>query len=383
MNNPSATTFQVSNETTSSMASVPFDSSVRSARTIAETGIPAKAISSSAISAALDLEALKRTIQTLVGPQIVETERQIAKAITSQFSEVQHLSNQAGALAGKRLRPILVWLSAQACECYISDAKLDAELAKIAASVELVHMASLVHDDVMDQADTRRHQTTVYRLSGTNAAVLLGDFLFTRAYAVAASCKGTHPARRIARAATDLCEGELRQQLSASNWNLSSREYFGILNQKTASLCSVSCQLGAWRSGSSLAHQRLLAKFGRYLGLAFQIFDDWLDYWGDESVGKTLGTDLAQLKPTLPLLHYLNTASTSERQRFLAKLQSQKSEDLRWATETIRSSDAGDATMIVARRFAQKAIALIDSLPDSEARSLLKGLALFSVSRAS
>lgn len=243
-------------------------------------------------------------------------------------------------------------------------------------------MASLVHDDLMDHAETRRHQPTISHACGENAAVLLGDYLFTRAYAAAAECRQTLPARMIARAATHLCEGELRQQLSASHWKLSRAEYYSILFQKTASLCQVSCRLGGWRNGASLQQQRVLADYGKYLGLAFQIHDDWLDYWGDENVGKTLGTDLAQFKPTLPLMEFMSSESQAARAELLIAITRPTADSLARAHSMIRNSDAGDRTLKVAERLATKAIDVLDVLPESEAKQLLKALAVFSVSRS-
>jgi octaprenyl-diphosphate synthase len=209
----------------------------------------------------------------------------------------------------------------------------------------------------------------------------LGDFLFTRAYALAATCRSAKPARSIATASTKLCEGELRQQLSAGNWRLKRREYLSIIGQKTAALCTAGCRLGAWQAGATPDHQRQLAQYGQLLGLAFQIYDDWLDYWGDNGVGKTLGTDLVQLKPTLPLIEFLGCSTRAERNQFIRLVAQPTPETMELARRLICNSQAGPATLYLAHRLADKAIGILDNLSDSAAKRLLQSLALFSVQR--
>lgn len=331
----------------------------------------------------LDVVQLKRTVHSCIGEQLCRVEEQLRHILSSKFDSVQALVGSALSMGGKRLRPMLTLLSSQAvtpAPGRPSDRDLQ-DLVRIATAVELVHTASLAHDDVMDQADNRRHQPTICNLVGNSAAILLGDFLFTKAYAVAASCRSPFIARRIAAASTGLCEGELRQQLSVRNWQLSSKEYYSILIQKTALLCSTSCRLGAWQVGSSQHQQRALENFGRLLGLAFQIYDDWLDYWGDSHTGKTLGTDLEQRKPTLPLMRYLQLTSEAEARRVIQLLSSSDPNDYLQAVAMIRQSDAGALTLRTAHRLARRAISDLHLLPESSARDALESIAVFSVGR--
>ncbi len=328
---------------------------------------------------------LQACVRTTVGEQLDGVERLIQQAIKSRYSEVEVLSRRAAAMGGKRLRPVLALLSAQVCSNHpLSESQLR-DLMLSAASVELVHAASLVHDDVMDHADQRRHQPTIVQQAGNSAAVLLGDFLFTRAYAMAAACSSTYPARQIAAAATQLCEGELRQQASAGNWELELRDYKSILEQKTASLCKVSCRLGAWRAGKSTAQMRLLSNFGRLLGLAFQIHDDWLDYWGsDTTVGKTLGTDFAQLKPTLPLLRLLKVAGAAEREALVKRLAVGCAQNnLLDIRRQLDRSDAAAYTLATAKRCVERAKLQLSSFPNSAAKECLLAVADYSVRRNS
>lgn len=323
---------------------------------------------------------LRSTIQSLVGRELALVEQRLSLAVRSRFEVVDALGCQVTALGGKRLRPLLVLMSAK-CVAESDGRCSESERADIAAAVELVHAASLVHDDVLDDADRRRHQPAIHTLAGVPRAVLLGDFLFTRAYGLAASCRSPRPARMLAAAGTQLCEGEMRQQATVGRFDLSLREYRSILLQKTAALCAVSCRLGAWCRRATPAQTRALRRYGAALGLAFQIFDDWLDYWGDAQVGKTLGTDLAQAKPTLPLIHFLGQLDVHERQRQLACLEHDDLAARRQLYSRIQQSDAKDYTLKAARRLVTRAQQALNGLPPCPARHCLSSLADFSVRR--
>lgn len=339
------------------------------------------AVASPPTAVSVFAQELARQVRECVGEELSQVEKLLRDATASRYSEVEQLCRSAAAMGGKRLRPTLVLLSAQAIAGQRLDHRQRFDLAAISAAVELVHAASLVHDDVMDGATQRRHQTTIVGQAGNSAAVLLGDLLFTRAYALAARCRSTLPARRIAAAATQLCAGELRQQASAGCWAMSHRTYRSLLLQKTGALCRVSSQLGCWRAGGDRVQTQGLARFGSQLGLAFQIYDDWLDYWGTEQVGKTLGTDLAQAKPTLPLIRLLKTVSPRERKRLVVQLDAGTPDDLAAVRQTLDRSDAGRYTLAAARKSARRAQAQLDALPDSAAKHCLSALAEYSVQR--
>lgn len=317
-------------------------------------------------------------LRSFLGEDLARVEERIQGAVGSSF-EFNHLARQAAAMGGKRLRPMLVLLSASATQGRLSHIERD-ELISIAASVELVHAASLVHDDVLDQAALRRHRPTILSQADNKTAVLLGDFLFTRAYALAATCRSTLPARQIAAAASSLCTGELRQGSAAGNWTLPLSQYRQMLVQKTGSLCGTSCRLGAWRAGGPQADQRSLKRFGVLLGLAFQVFDDWLDYWGSEAVGKTLGTDLKQGKTTLPILRYLAT-QPQDRQAMLRLLDSDDETRFEQVRGRLDQTDAAQYTLRAAQQSAEQARASVCHLSGETARDFLQGLANFSANR--
>lgn len=331
----------------------------------------------------MDVHQLKDVVHDCIGKMLVKVEEQLGKSLTSKYESVQSLVSSALSLGGKRLRPMLTLLSSQAVTSapHRPDTRDHQDLIRVATAVELVHTASLAHDDVMDHAENRRHQPTIGSLAGNSAAILVGDFLFTKAYATAAGCRSPLVARRIAAASTQLCEGELRQQLSAGNWQLTTKEYRSILMQKTASLCSTSCRLGAWQVGAPISQQKSLQRFGRLLGLAFQIYDDWLDYWGGSQTGKTLGTDLAERKPTLPVMFFLRTSDRIAQRHFLSLVSSSEPNLYAEAMEMVRNSEAGSQTLQTAHGLATRSLEELRLLPESPARSALEAIALFSVRR--
>src|SRR5262249_40256168 len=200
-------------------------------------------------------------------------------------------------LRGKRLRPALVLLAGQACGGTRPAHPV------VAAVVEMIHTATLVHDDILDEASVRRHAATVNAEWGNETAVLLGDYLFTHAFHLAASLDSTRACRWIGHATNKVCEGEMQQVHHRGDLDLDEAGYFAIIEGKTAELTAVSCRLGASSAGASDATVAGLERYGRNLGIAFQIADDVLDIWGDERVtGKSLGTDLEKQKLTLPII---------------------------------------------------------------------------------
>ena len=279
-------------------------------------------------------------------------------------------------LGGKRLRPALVLLTAQAVS------SINDETLRLASVVELVHTATLVHDDVLDGASYRRHVPTVHTQWDTPCSILLGDFLFTEAYYQASLCDSTIPSRWIGAAAKQLCEGEIRQRGTIDNWNLNVEQYLDILRAKTAELCAVSTALGAWSVNATQEIIDASERYGRYLGLAFQIFDDWLDLWGDPSkVGKSLGTDIQTGKPTLPILRLLNQSSDSTRYDLMKILQGPPNERLPKLRPWLDASDASAFTLEYAGNFVKAAIQELESLPKCRERESLRTLANFSISR--
>lgn len=255
----------------------------------------------------LGAETLRDLYEPIAG-DLARVEEILEQELQSEFPCVDRLARHGMRLGGKRLRPALVLLAAQAC------GKTTHEHLTLAAVVEMVHTATLVHDDVLDSALVRRHLDSVNSRWGNRASILLGDFLFTHAFYLASTLPTTMGCQSIGWATNRVCEGELRQIDSQGNFDLSEQEYLSIIESKTAELCACSCKLGAHYAGADQHRREAFDRFGRCLGIAFQIADDILDLVGDEtSVGKSLGTDLDQQKPTLAVIHLLREVDPGQR----------------------------------------------------------------------
>ena len=284
---------------------------------------------------------------------------------------IQHLKHYRG----KRLRPALLLLTAKAC------GKLTAAHHTLAAAVEMIHTATLVHDDVLDEAEMRRHVPTVNSGWGNKVSILLGDMLFTNAFHLTSTVDG-RACQIIGEATNRVCAGELRQVTERGNLSLSEADYFAVIDGKTAALTECCGRLGALYAGVGEEVAGRLASFGRNLGLAFQIADDLLDLVGsEEAAGKTLGTDLEQQKLTLPVIHCLHRLPAGE------------AESLRHA---IRAGEVGLGARVLAalektqslgyaRRkadeFARAARHDLECLPRSEYRAILDAMTEWSVRR--
>lgn len=220
--------------------------------------------------------------------------------------------------SGKRIRPSLVFLSGW------RDDVVSPELVKVAAVVELVHLATLVHDDIMDEAELRRGRQTAVRSFGPEAAVLLGDALFAHALHLAAQFPTTAVCSAVGESTRRVCAGEIIQTMRRGTADISRADYFRIIDLKTAELFRVSCQLGASLGGYGEAFAQAAAVYGGQLGIAYQIYDDLADFFGEErKIGKTLGTDLVSGKLTLPLLELQAALPPVESEALVAEITGQ------------------------------------------------------------
>lgn len=221
--------------------------------------------------------------------------------------------------SGKRLRPMLVAYSGWEGP----GERRREDLIKLGAVIELVHLATLVHDDILDEADTRHRQETASKKFGPAAAVLIGDVLFSHALKLAADFETNEVCRSVAQATARVCAGEIAQTYQRGEVNYSREFYFRVIQLKTAELFEVACRLGAKIGGYPLAFSEAAGRFGRHLGIAYQIFDDLVDLYADESmIGKTLGTDLGKGKFTLPLLLLLEKLPPDKKGALLSRFSS-------------------------------------------------------------
>lgn len=291
------------------------------------------------------------------------------REICSDLPFVNRLTERVHRYRGKMLRPRLLLLSAEA------SGGIRPEHIVLGAVVEMVHMATLVHDDVLDEADVRRHNPTVNRLVGNEAAVLLGDYLISHAYHLCSSLRSTRASRRIADATNTVCEGELLQVENRGNFDLGEDVYLEIVRRKTAALTCVCCELGAETAGATPDVVAHLSEFGRDLGTAFQIVDDLLDLNGSESeTGKTVGRDAHLGKLTLPLIRFLDRAAPDQRKRLISLLTDDRSNVARLRS-ALAGSDAIEYAMETAASYVESAVAHLACLPDCEAKRSLTSAA--------
>jgi octaprenyl-diphosphate synthase len=319
------------------------------------------------------------SLENLYAPiraELDQVEVSLQKEFSSQDPFVDQLARHGFRLGGKRMRPALVLLTGKAC------GTIRPEHLVLGAVMELVHTATLLHDDVLDEATIRRHQDTVNARWNNESSILLGDFLLARAIERVAELDSPYAFRVIGPAARLVCEGELRQVHWRGNFDLSEEQYFGVIADKTAALTACCCHLGAHYAGASPDVCEHFARFGRLLGIAFQIADDLLDVLGDEATtGKSMGTDLEKQKPTLPLIRLLGNASQRDRQEILEILtrsDNHRSEALRpW----FRDGDAISYAHAQAVEYARRAALELQSLSNSPAHQMLLALTEFVVSR--
>jgi octaprenyl-diphosphate synthase len=305
-----------------------------------------------------------------------QVEEVFREQLRSKYPFVDDLVRYGFRLGGKRMRPALVLLSGLACAGIFPAHVL------LAAAVEMIHTATLVHDDVLDEAVIRRHLDTVNVRWNNEASVLLGDYLFSRALCLASSLDDVFACRELSNAARIMCEGELRQVESRGDFELSEDQYFGIIRGKTAALTASCCRLGARFAAADADVEDALCQYGMHLGVAFQIADDLLDVLGDEAkVGKSLGTDLMKQKSTLPVIRLLEQLSPDVRGKLIGQLRAcgQRQRDI--LRPYWDSTDAVAYAREKAVVFSQLAGQQLDILPPSEARDSLLGLAEFVVSR--
>lgn len=276
---------------------------------------------------------------------------------------------------GKMLRPSLLLLAAKAC------GRIVPEHITLAAVVEMVHMATLVHDDVLDEADLRRRCPTINRFKGNEAAVLLGDYLISHAYHLCSSLDSQLAAQLISATTNMVCEGELQQIHHRDDLDLSLEQYLQIISRKTAALTSAACRLGAQFAGADETRVRNLAGYGLEAGIAFQIVDDVLDIVGtEERMGKTLGRDLDKHKPTLPVIHCLHHGDSRLRES-VRHLLSNGSCDHSLLRETLESAGSIVYAMDMARGHVDRAIRCLDGLPATSARDTLVQMARLIIDR--
>lgn len=294
----------------------------------------------------------------------------LREQISAFEPEIREMADYCIDTSGKRIRPALVFLSG-----WQPDGQPPPDLVRAAAVVELVHLATLVHDDIMDEADLRRNRETAARKYGPAAAVLLGDALFSHALHLAAQFPTTEVCETVSESTRKVCAGEIVQTMRRGSTRVSREDYWRIIDLKTAELFRVSCFLGARLSGATDAYVQAVATFGRHLGIAYQIYDDLADFYGDEQrIGKTLGTDLASGKLTLPLLVLLEKLPAAERLALSEEICGQRAGQMALRLRQMAENGVFDAVESAVEREIEAAEAALASWDAEAPTSLLRQL---------
>jgi len=301
-------------------------------------------------------------------------ERELEDSVTSDHALLSEAAGHLLKAGGKRIRPAIVLLAGK-----FGDYRLDV-LKKVAVPLELIHMASLVHDDVIDDADTRRGQLTVKSKWDNRIAMYTGDYIYAKALTIIAELNDPVLHQALSRAIVQMCIGEMEQIRDFFNTKQTVRQYLLRIRRKTALLIAISCQLGAAAAGAPPALYNRLYRYGYNVGMAFQIRDDLLDLLGTErQLGKPPGSDIRQGNITLPVLLALRDPSVgAELEREIGRIREAEGQaDCSRAIALIRSSRGIEDADRLASRYIDKAIGLLDGLPDIPARRTLDGLARF------
>ncbi len=316
-------------------------------------------------------------IKALVEESFTDVNDLVLGALHSQTNLINEVGRHIVQGGGKRLRPLVLLLIAKACGY---EGKEDISLAAI---IEFIHTATLLHDDVVDHAELRRGRQTANHIWGNEAAVLVGDFLYSRAMQMMIVFENKALMKIVADAVNVMSEGEILQLLDRHNNNLSEGAYLNIIQAKTAKLFEAAAALGAMVSNATTSIQSAMANYGMHLGIAFQLMDDVLDYQAPiGSTGKNLGNDLAEGKMTLPLIHVMQQGEPQELNLIKQSMQTGADPDLFLAVQKIlKKRGSFEYTVNFAEREIKRANEMLKKLPASPYREALKALAQFAVER--
>jgi octaprenyl-diphosphate synthase len=315
-------------------------------------------------------------IRRLVADDMQAVDAVIRERLASDVLLIRQVAEYIIGAGGKRLRPLLLLLSAGANH-YSGPHRHE-----LAAVVEFIHTATLLHDDVVDESDLRRGRNTANAAFGNAAAVLVGDFLYSRAFQMMVGVGDMRVMAVLAEATNTIAEGEVLQLLNVRNADVTAADYLEVIRRKTAKLFEASTRLGAVLADAPREVEDALAAYGAHVGTAFQLVDDVLDYSGDEGdTGKHLGDDLNEGKPTLPLIHVMQHGTAEQSRLVRDAIEQGGRERFAAVMDAIRATGAIDATLAQARREAQAARASLEHLAHSTYRDSLLDLAAFAVER--
>lgn len=316
-------------------------------------------------------------VKTLIEDDMSAVDALILKRLNSNVALINQLGHYIISAGGKRLRPQLTVLAARAMG-YDGEAHHT-----LAAVVEFIHTATLLHDDVVDDSDLRRGRNTANAEFGNEASILVGDFLYSRAFEMMVDVKIMRVMEILSGATNIIAEGEVLQLLNINDPDTTEASYMAVIYSKTAKLFEAAAQLGAVLCHAQSLYEGALADYGKYLGTAFQLVDDVLDYSvSAEQMGKNIGDDLAEGKPTLPLIYALKHGDEEEQALIRRCIEQGGEGELKAVQAIIRRTGALDYTMGIAKQEAQKAIDALAPLNNSKYKEALHCLAVFATERA-
>ena len=315
-------------------------------------------------------------LKSLVAGDMQRVNQVITDNLASHVVLINQLSQHIILSGGKRLRPMLVLLTAKSCNYAGEDDAL------LAAVIEFIHTATLLHDDVVDESDMRRGQETASHIWGNEAAVLVGDYLYSRAFQMMVRAQSMRIMELLSNATNTIAQGEVLQLLNVNDPDTSEEKYHEVIYGKTACLFEAATQIGAILGNSDSKTEAAMAQFGKHLGTAFQLVDDALDYSADsEELGKNVGDDLAEGKPTLPLIYAMQNGSSEQAELIRAAIKQGGLEHIEEITRIIIQTGALEYTLDQAQAEVDKAKASIAFLPANEYRQALMFLADYAVER--
>ncbi|MCU7940422.1 MAG: octaprenyl diphosphate synthase [gamma proteobacterium symbiont of Bathyaustriella thionipta] len=321
---------------------------------------------------------------TLIKGDMERVNHLIQNSLYSEVVLINQISQYIINSGGKRLRPVLVLLSANAFAYNDSaSSSKDEHDVTLAAVIEFIHTATLLHDDVVDESELRRGKDTANELWGNAASVLVGDFLYSRAFEMMVGVGSMKVMEILSHSTNTIAEGEVLQLLNCNDASTTEARYIEVIHYKTAKLFESASQLGAVVAHQDDATEQAMAKFGMHLGTAFQLIDDVLDYSASsEDMGKNVGDDLAEGKPTLPLIYAMAHGTEEQAKLIREAIEQGGLEQIEAITQAIETTGALDYTRNIARKEAEQAIAQLENIPDSKYKQAMITLAHFSVERS-
>lgn len=315
-------------------------------------------------------------VRAVVSDELEAVNGVIIEQLRSDVDMVENVGQYIVDAGGKRLRPVLVLLSAGALGA-ISELQI-----RFAAVVEFIHTATLLHDDVVDVSELRRGRPTANSAFGNAPSVLVGDFLYTRAFQLMVALGNMDLLRMMADTTNTIAAGEVLQLIRAGDISTSEAQYYDVIDRKTAALFAAGCEGAALLNGAPAARVDLLRVCGRSIGVAFQLIDDLLDYEGDpQQTGKNVGDDLAEGKPTLPLIHVMREGNAAQATLVRDAIKAKERERLPDIMQAVRDCGSLAYTRRAAEEYRDRALAALQELPESPARDALGRLAELSVER--